>query len=71
VFQLAPDELVPTVRRLKEEFGYDLFLDVTAVDWPADALRFEVVPPLRLVAQPLRVRLKTRVAPPIRASTRS
>ena len=32
VFRLAPAELVPTARRLKEEFGYDLFLDVTAVD---------------------------------------
>jgi NADH-quinone oxidoreductase subunit C len=53
---------VPTVRRLKEEFGYDLFLDVTAVDWPADALRFEVVHHLASTRQPMRVRLKTRVA---------
>ena len=62
VFRLAPAELVPTVRRLKEEFGYDLFLDVTAVDWPADALRFEVVHHFASTRQPLRVRLKTRVA---------
>jgi len=63
VFQLAPGELVRTVRRLKEEFGFDLFLDVTAVDWPADALRFEVVHHFASSRQPLRVRLKTRVAP--------
>ena len=62
VFCLAPAELVPTVRRLKEEFGYDLFLDVTTVDWPADALRFEVVHHFASSRQPLRVRLKTRVA---------
>ncbi len=62
VFRLAPAELLPTVRRLKEEFGYDLFLDVTAVDWPADALRFEVVHHFASSQQPLRVRLKTRVA---------
>src|SRR6476469_3465488 len=62
VFCLAPAELVPAVRRLKEEFGYDLFLDVTAVDWPADALRFEVVHHFASSRQPLRVRLKTRVA---------
>jgi NADH-quinone oxidoreductase subunit C len=62
VFRLAPAELVPTVQRLKEEFGYDLFLDVTAVDWPADALRFEVVHHFASSRQPLRVRLKTRVA---------
>ena len=62
VFRLAPEELVPAVRRMKEEFGYDLFLDVTAVDWPADALRFEVVHHFASTRQPLRVRLKTRVA---------
>jgi NADH-quinone oxidoreductase subunit C len=62
VFRVAPDELVPAVRRLKEEFGFDLFLDVTAVDWPADALRFEVVHHFASTRQPLRVRLKTRVA---------
>jgi NADH-quinone oxidoreductase subunit C len=62
VFQLAPAELVPTVRRLKDGFGYDLFLDVTAVDWPADALRFEVVHHFASSRQPLRVRLKTRVS---------
>ena len=62
VFRLAPEELVPTVRRLMEEFGYDLFLDVTAVDWPADALRFEVVHHFASSRQPLRVRLRTRVA---------
>ncbi len=27
----------------KSEFGFDLFLDVTAVDWPGQAPRFEVV----------------------------
>jgi NADH-quinone oxidoreductase subunit C len=62
VFHLTPAELVPTVRRLRDDFGYDLFLDVTAVDWPADALRFEVVHHFASTRQPLRVRLKTRVA---------
>ena len=62
VFQLAPDELVRTVRRLKDEFDFDLFLDVTAVDWPAAALRFEVVHHFASTRQPLRARLKTRVA---------
>ena len=61
VFRLAPKELVPAVRRMKEEFGYDLFLDVTAVDGPADALRFEVVHHFASTRQPLRVRLKTRL----------
>jgi NADH-quinone oxidoreductase subunit C len=62
VFRLAPAELLPAVRRLKDEFGYELFLDVTAVDWPGEALRFEVVHHFASTRQPLRVRLKTRVA---------
>ena len=62
VFRLAPGELLPTVRRLREEFGYELFLDVTAVDWPGEALRFEVVHHFASTRQPLRVRLKTRLA---------
>jgi NADH-quinone oxidoreductase subunit C len=61
VFVLAPDELVPTVRRLRDEFGFDVFLDVTAVDWPAAALRFEVVHHFYSTVHKVRVRLKTRV----------
>jgi NADH-quinone oxidoreductase subunit C len=61
-FVLAPGELVPTVRRLRDEFGFDLFLDVTAVDWPADALRFEVVYHFYSTLHKARVRLKLRVA---------
>ena len=61
VLQLAPSELLPTVQRLRDEFGFDVFLDVTAVDWPADALRFEVVHHFYSTAHKVRVRLKTRV----------
>ena len=61
VLQLAPRELLPTVRRLRDEFGFDVFLDVTAVDWPADALRFEVIHHFYSTVHKVRVRLKTRV----------
>ncbi len=61
VFSLAPAELLPTVRRLKDEFGFDLFLDVTAVDWLGQTPRFEVVHHFYSTAHKLRVRLKTRV----------
>jgi NADH-quinone oxidoreductase subunit C len=64
VFQLAPAELLPTVQRLKTEFGFDLFLDVTAVDWlgrEAGAPRFEVVHHFYSTTHKLRVRLKVRV----------
>ena len=46
VFMLTPGELLPTVRRLRDEFGFDLFVDVTAVDWLGQSPRFEVVLPL-------------------------
>jgi NADH-quinone oxidoreductase subunit C len=61
VFVLAPDELLPTVQRLKGEFAFDLFLDVTAVDWLGQSPRFEVVHHLYSTTHKVRVRLKTRV----------
>ena len=61
VLVLAPGELATTARRLRDEFGFDVLLDVTAVDWPDDALRFEVVHHLYSTAHRVRVRLKTRV----------
>ena len=61
VLVLSPGELAPTARRLRDEFGFDLLLDVTAVDWPNDALRFEVVHHFYSTAHRVRVRLKTRV----------
>jgi NADH-quinone oxidoreductase subunit C len=62
VFALVPAEIVPTVRRLRDEFGFDILLDVTAVDWPGEALRFEVVHHFYSTTHAVRVRLKTRVA---------
>lgn len=61
VLHLAPAELLPTVQRLRDEFGFDLFLDVTAVDWPDQALRFEVVHHFYSTSRFVRIRLKTRV----------
>ena len=61
VLQLEPAELLATVQRLRDEFGFDMFLDVTAVDWPGQTPRFEVVYHLYSSADHLRVRLKTRV----------
>jgi NADH-quinone oxidoreductase subunit C len=54
-------DLRATVERLKGEFGFDLFLDVTAIDWPRDELRFEIVYHFYSTAQHVRIRLKTRV----------
>jgi NADH-quinone oxidoreductase subunit C len=56
-----PAELLGTVRQLKSEFGFDLLLDVTAVDWPGQKPRFEVVYHFYSTTHHVRVRLKTRV----------
>jgi NADH-quinone oxidoreductase subunit C len=61
VLVLAPSDLLGTVQRLKSEFQFDLFLDVTAVDWLGQTPRFEVVYHFYSTAHRVRVRLKTRV----------
>lgn len=70
VLALDPAQLLPAVRALKDEFAFDLFLDVTAVDWiahgiahgVANAPRFEVVWHFYSTTHKLRVRIKSRVA---------
>ena len=66
----APDALVVTVpakevfdiaRRLAD-FGFDLLLDVTAVDWPGRMPRFDVVYHFYSTQAFVRVRLKTAVS---------
>ena len=61
VLRLEPPELLPTVKRLRDEFGFDMFLDVTAVDWMGQVPRFEVVHHFYSSQHHIRVRLKTRV----------
>ena len=62
VVRLTPADLLGAVKRLKADFGFDLLLDVTAVDWPLQLPRFEVVYHLYSTAGHVRVRLKLRVA---------
>ena len=61
VLVLDPAALSGVVRQLKVEFGFDLLLDVTAVDWPGQALRFEVVYHFYSTSHFARARIKTRV----------
>ena len=58
----APGDVGAIVRRLQTEFAFDLFLDVTAVDWPAQEPRFEVVWHFYSTRHFSRVRVKTRVS---------
>lgn len=59
--RVVPDELLGTVQRLKSELGFDLLLDVTAVDWHGQLPRFEVVHHFYSTTHHVRVRVKTRV----------
>ncbi len=61
VLTVPPAAVLGSARRLAMEFGFDLFLDVTAVDWPQRTPRFDVVYHFYSTAHRMRVRLKTRV----------
>ncbi len=61
VLVLPPAALLATVRELKAAFGFDMLLDVTAVDWIGQAPRFEVVYHFYSTAHFRRVRVKARV----------
>ena len=61
VLDLPAANLVPVVDRLKKEFGFALFLDVTAVDHLGRVPRFDVVYHFLCPAQMQRVRLKVKV----------
>jgi NADH-quinone oxidoreductase subunit C len=61
VAQFPPAKLLETVRLLKAEFHFDLFLDVTAIDWLPKAPRFEVVYHFYSTTHFGRVRLKVAV----------
>jgi NADH-quinone oxidoreductase subunit C len=61
VLKIAPESLTAVVTALKSEFAFDLYLDVTAVDWPAENPRFEVVFHFYSTEHKVRIRVKTRV----------
>lgn len=58
VLETERDSLLPLVRRLKDGHGFDLFLDVTAIDRLPREPRFEVVYHFLCSAQHKRIRLK-------------
>jgi NADH-quinone oxidoreductase subunit C len=61
VIALPAASLLEVVQKLRTEFLFDLFLDVTAVDWLGQTPRFEVVHHFYSTHHHVRVRLKTRV----------
>jgi NADH-quinone oxidoreductase subunit C len=60
VINVAPAGMLPLVGALRAR-GFDMFLDVTAVDWLGQVPRFEVVWHFYSTTDRVRVRVKTRV----------
>ena len=61
VLRVERDALLPLVQVLKTELAFDLLLDITAVDWPGQPERFEVVYHFYSTAYLTRVRVKARL----------
>ncbi len=70
VANLAPSAVAGAATALRDEFAFDVFLDVTAVDWPGQDPRFEVVWHFYSTSHKVRVRVKARVpeSAPVAAS---
>lgn len=62
VLDVALDSFAPLVRRLNDEFGFDLLLDVTAIDYPERENRFEIVYHLFASKHKKRIRIKAPVS---------
>ncbi len=61
VLELRHENLITLTTLLKEQFGFDLFLDVTAIDYPEREPRFDLVYHLYSSGQRMRIRLKVQV----------
>ena len=61
VLRIDTAALLDVVRGLKDDFRFDMFSDVTAVDWLGQEPRFEVVWHFYSTVHRLRVRIKARV----------
>jgi NADH-quinone oxidoreductase subunit C len=59
---VMPDTAVPVIEYLKLDADFDYLVDITAVDWPKRAERFDVVYILYSFARNERVRVKTHIA---------
>jgi len=59
--ELRAENLFALVSRLRDDFGFSLFLDVTAIDYPQRSPRFDVVYHFYSRTHNRRIRLKVQV----------
>jgi NADH-quinone oxidoreductase subunit C len=64
-----PDSVIPILEYLKLEADFDYLVDITAVDWPKRAERFDVVYILYSFSRNERMRVKTFIADGYRPET--
>lgn len=60
--EVKPDDVPELIETLRDEFDYDYLVEETAVDYPKDDQRFEVVYILYSFSRNHRIRVKTRIA---------
>jgi NADH-quinone oxidoreductase subunit C len=61
VLEVSAADIPRVAQQLKSDFLFDLFLDVTAVDWLGEEPRFELVYHFYSTQHKVRVRIKARV----------
>jgi NADH-quinone oxidoreductase subunit C len=66
---VRPDSTIPILEYLKLEADFDYLVDVTAVDWPKRAERFDIVYILYSFSRNERVRVKSYIADGYRPET--
>ena len=64
-----PDAAIPILEYLKLDADFDYLVDVTAVDWPKRAARFDLVYIVYSFSRNERVRIKTYIADGFRPET--
>lgn len=57
-----PEAVVPILKYLNSEAAFDYLVDVTAVDYPGRAERFDLIYIVYSFARNQRIRIKTRIA---------
>lgn len=62
VLHIAPGDWASVAAALRDGFGFDLLADLTAVDWPGESPRFELVAHFYSTRSFARLRLKCRLA---------
>jgi NADH-quinone oxidoreductase subunit C len=61
-FEVSAGTVIPLLQLLRDDFDYDYLVEETAVDYPKEEKRFELVYILYSFARNHRIRVKTRVA---------